>query len=110
MDNNPTQSQPAGSNKTLMAILAYIGPFIIVSYLVSKEDPFVKFHIKQGLILVIAEIILWLVGSMLWSLWSLVQLVHILILILAVWGIINAAQGKESMLPVVGHLGNRFNI
>jgi uncharacterized membrane protein len=104
MDNNNK------SNKTLMAILAYIGPFILVSYLVSKDDPFVKFHIKQGLILVVAWLIMWFLGHMFWGLWSLWYLVQLAILVLAVIGIVNAAQGKENALPLVGHLGDKFKI
>ena len=34
-----------------MAVLSYIGPLVIVSYIVANNDPFVKFHIKQGLVL-----------------------------------------------------------
>jgi hypothetical protein len=51
-----TPQNAASQDNKLMGILAYIGPLIIVSYLVAKDDPFVKFHIKQGLVLFVIEI------------------------------------------------------
>ncbi len=91
-----------------MAVLAYIGPLVIVSYLTSKDDPFVKFHIKQGLVLFIIEIALWVLGSMLWPLFMLLQLLHLAVFILAIVGIVNVTQGKEKELPVVGSFAKNF--
>jgi uncharacterized membrane protein len=96
-----------GGKNTLMAILAYVGPFILVSYLTAKDDPFVKFHIKQGLVLVVIELIVWILIRMFWTLWPL-QIVNLLVLVLSILGIINAAQGKEKALPVVGGYSEHF--
>ena len=104
MENQPQnqmQNQTQDKGK-LMAILAYIGPLIIVSYLMAKDNPTVKFHIKQGLVLFVVEIILWVLGMMVWMLWPLVQLVNLAILVLAITGIMNAVQGKEKEFPLVG--------
>lgn len=93
---------PSPSNTKLMSILAYIGPLIIVSYLVAKDNPSVKFHIKQGGVLFVVEIAVYalsLVFSFLFPLWALVNLAT---LVLSIIGIVNAANGKEKELPVVG--------
>jgi uncharacterized membrane protein len=93
-----------------MSILAYIGPLIIVSYLVAKDDPAVKFHIKQGAVLFVAEIavyVLSFVFSFLFPLWALVNLAT---LVLSIIGIVNAAQGKEKELPVVGSYSKHIPI
>jgi len=106
---NDTQS---GQTNTLMGALAYLGPLIIVSYLVAKDNPFVKFHIKQGLVLFIAEVILWILSSYFWVMfyqfWMLYQLINLGILVLIVLGIINVVQGKEAELPLVGSLAKNF--
>ncbi len=91
-----------------MGILAYIGPLVIVSYLTAKEDPFVKFHIKQGLVLFTIEIVVWLLSSALWSLWMLLSLVNLATLVLSVIGIINVIKGEEKKLPLVGDLARYF--
>lgn len=110
-----TKQEPAAPSgqhhpekKTLMAILAYIGPLIVVSYLLAKDDPFVKYHMKQGLLLVVAEVASWMIAITLFVLFPLLQLVNIIILIFAVIGIIHAAQGQEKPLPLIGHLAKSF--
>ena len=93
-----------------MAILAYLGILIIVPFLTdAKNDPFVKFHLKQGLVLIVLEVISlfvnvvpilgWIVGFLLW----------LAILILIVTGVINAASGKMKELPLIGHFASKFN-
>jgi uncharacterized membrane protein len=93
-----------------MAVLAYIGPLVIVSYLVAKDDSFVKFHIKQGLVLFAIEVILSIVASTMWSFWMIINLINFAIFVLSVIGIINAIQGKEEELPVVGSFAKYFKI
>lgn len=92
----------------LMAILAYIGPLLLISFLLAKEDPFVKFHIKQGLLLLIGEVAAWMLGMMFWPLFFLVQIANIFFLVLAVVGIVRAAQGEMKELPLIGHWARNF--
>ena len=94
---------------TLMGILAYIGPLILVSFLLAKDDPFVKFHIKQGLLLIIAEVASYMAVMLFWPLFLIVQIVNIVIFVLAVVGVIRAAQGQMKELPLIGHLAKNFN-
>jgi len=108
MDTTSQNNTSAPQNKKLMAILAYIGPLVIVSYLMSKDDPFVKFHIKQGLVLLVIELALWFFMSMLWPLWFIIQLINLALVILAIIGIINAYKGREKELPVVGRYAKYF--
>ncbi len=92
-----------------MGILAYIGPLVLVSYLVAKDDPFVNFHIKQGLLLVIIEIAVWMLMITVWLLFPLLQLVNLGVLILAIVGIVHAAKGEKKELPFIGHYAKNFN-
>lgn len=96
-------------NKTLMGVLAYLGPLVIVSYLTAKDNPFVKFHIKQGLVLLVIEVIMWVVGSMFWPLWMLINLINLAVLILSIIGIMNVVQNKEKELPLVGQFSRHFS-
>ena len=101
------QQKKEGKN-VLMAILAYIGPLVIVSYVVAKEDPFVKFHIKQGLVLLVIEAGVWILGMMLWQFWSVLSIINFATFVLSVVGIINAMNGKEEELPIVGRFSKYF--
>jgi len=105
---NKNESTGVESN-VLMGILSYLGPLVIISYLTSKNNSFVKFHIKQGLVLLCLEIVLWVLSSMFfWQLWALAQLINLAILVLAIIGIVNVVQKKEKMLPIVGGLSSYF--
>jgi uncharacterized membrane protein len=96
-------------NQTLMGVLAYLGPLVIVSYFMAKEDPFIKFHIKQGIVLLIIEIVIWLLGSMFWSLWMVMELLNFFVFVLVIIGIFNVAERKEKELPLVGSFSHYFS-
>lgn len=104
--NVPTGQNPSPNakvdDKTLMGIFSYLGPLIIVSYLVAKDNPFVKFHIKQGGVLFVIEIVTWILGMILPFLWMLLNIVNIGALVLSIVGIINVVRGVEKKLPLVG--------
>ena len=99
----PVPSHTAQKN-TLMAAASYLGPLVIVSYLLAKDDSFVKFHVRQGAVLFGIEIALSVITSMFWGLFMLGQLINLGVFVLAIIGIVNAVQGKERELPLVGHL------
>lgn len=113
---NPTQqtgqqSAPVADtakHNVAMAVLAYIGPLIIVSYLVAKDDPFVKYHMRQGLVLLVIEVALSLLGSLVYMFWPIIQIINIVVLVLAIIGIINAVKGREKELPIVGKFASHF--
>ena len=103
----------AEDNK-IMGILAYLGILVLVPILAAKESPFARFHANQGLILIIAAIVLSIaVGifnaivlaiswklALITSLLSLALLVGCLVYVII--GIINAAKGEMKELPFIG--------
>jgi len=93
-----------------MGILAYLGPLVIVSYITSKDNPFVKFHIKQGLVLLVIEVGVWIIGSMMWQLWMFLNLINLATLVFTVLGIVNVVQGKQKELPLIGGFSKYFPI
>ena len=96
-------------NSTLMGVLSYLGPLVIIPLLAAKNNPFVKFHTKQGLILLSINILLWVVTPMFfWHMWPLVRLVNLALFVLTIIGIVNVVQKKQNMLPVVGSLARYF--
>jgi len=111
-NTTPPANQPAPApvdNTTLMGILAYLGPLVLIPYLTAKNDPFVKFHIKQGLVLVAIEIVLMILSSMIWGIPGLFQLLNLGLIILSILGIVNVTQKKETELPLVGQFSKYFN-
>lgn len=108
-------------NAKLCAALSYllIGIIWWVADEKMKPNTFVKFHAKQGLVLLIVDIIIWATFSILfvpfafvgalWILWSVVStIVWLTMLILLILGIINAVNGNEKELPVIGRFASIF--
>ncbi len=100
----------AGNNRMLMGILAYIGILVVIPYLLAKNDPFVKFHIRQGLVLVVIELAVWVLGMVMWILIPVLGLVNIAMLVFSIIGIVNVVQNQEKELPFLGQFAKHFNI
>ncbi len=58
----PQQSAGSGSggseDKTLMIVLAYLGPFALIPFLAEKDDQDIQWHAKHGLVLFGADIVI----------------------------------------------------
>ena len=100
----PPPVHPNLPSKTLMGVLAYLGILIIIPFLIARDDPFVKFHIKQGLLLAIIEVVIWTLGGSMWQLWPLLQLVNLAVII----GIVNVVKRQQKELPLIGSLAKNF--
>jgi len=101
----------AGEKNIGMAILCYLGILVLIPLLTdAKNEAFVKFHIKQGLALLIFDVII----SIIWVIpilgWIVGTIGYILIVILFIIGIINVSGGQEKELPIIGQYGEKFNI
>ena len=96
-------------NNKVMAVLCYLWILWLVPLLTDyKNEPFVKFHINQGIILTIAWIVVriaaWIIGFIpvlgpivSWVAW-------IALVVITIIGIINAVNMEEKPLPVIGKL------
>lgn len=104
----PTPNKTKEKNIFLAAI-SYVGPLIIISYLFSDNDSFVKFHIKQALVLIVADVLLWVLAKIVWPLWALFGIFHMIDWVLVIIGIVNAARGEEKELPFVGKFASHFS-
>ena len=93
---------------TLVAALSYLGILVVVPlFFVDKNDPFVKFHAKQGLVILIGYILAvvglgWIpvVGNLVW----------LVLGIASIAGLIQSLQGKWWKIPVVGDIAAKFKI
>jgi len=107
------EKQNKQSKNTGMAIVAYI-LFFIPLLTEARNDPFVKYHVKQGLCLfltVIAGIILSIILTLIPIIgFLLVWLINIFLLFLLVIGVLNAIQGKEKELPLIGKFAGKIKI
>ena len=99
----------------LMAILSYIGILALIPYFAEKDNKFVVYHAKQGLNLLIIELIVSVGLSILaslffWGLYLIIKLANfafgIFVLVLSIMGIVDVCNGRAKELPVI----NKFKI
>lgn len=108
-DTTSEFSQEDIEQNKVMAILAYISWLVLIPIFAAKESKFARYHVNQGLVLAIAEIIIWIVFGILARIpfigliFSLINaLLSLGCFVLAILGIVNAANGKAKELPIIG--------
>jgi len=105
-----TETKALNNDEMLTAILSYIGILVLIPLFTieaKKRNDFIKFHLQQGVNILIVEIIIWVALMILGILtlgfiWILAQLIWAAIVILCVIAIIKAIQKEKWEVPVVG--------
>lgn len=106
--SQPEQTKKEGPN--MVAILSYIGILVLIPLLAVKDDEFVKYHAKQGLVLFIAEIATMFVSWIPILGWLIGFLAGIMWFVLAIMGILNVIKGEKKQLPLIGQFADKFKI
>ena len=97
----PNPADDVQKNKVLAAIsYIYIASLIIL--LVKKDSPFAQFHAKQGFVLFIVALICGFIPI-------LGRPLIFVVFVMAIIGIISAAQGKWYKMPLVSQLAEKIN-
>lgn len=112
-----------------LAVLSYLGPLVLIPYLVDKKSKFVNYHKKQGLNLFVLEAIFGFIAYILtstiqvskmctilndvkfecgqivpWWINIPIDLVELIFAVLSIVGLIYACQGKAKELPILGKI------
>jgi uncharacterized membrane protein len=102
-------------NEKLVAILSYflVGMIWYLADEKMKKSEFAKFHFKQALVLLLTSIAWSIIYSILavitMGLFALVGwIVQILLLVIAIIGIVNAANYKMKPLIIIGGFAKKF--
>lgn len=112
----PSGSVPS-SNRGIMIVLSYLWLLALVPLLVEKTDREVQWHAKHGIVLMVAEIILWIgitiitifLGTVLGCFASFLTLFLWLgILILHVMCIVKGVNGQRLIIPGISEYADRF--
>lgn len=110
------------SNRNLMIALSYLWLLCLVPLLVEKEDREVQWHARHGLVLMLAEVVLW-IGLMILGLilgmlsaglgcvLAPVQLILWLgILVIHIMAIVKGVNGQRLILPWVSEYADKVKI
>ncbi len=114
----PTPAAPVAApesvdNTLILNILSYLGPLVLITFVVGKDKPDVRFHLKQGLVLFGIELVIYVAGGffvvMTMGLFApVLMLINVACLALTVVGIYHVMQKQEKPLPFIGFLANKI--
>lgn len=119
----PSSGGPAGTgyvspNRTIMIVLSYLWILAVVPLVAEKEDREVQWHAKHGLVLLVAEIALWIVLSILsvatagidcgLTGCALQWLVSVAVLVVRIVAIVKGVNGQRLIIPGLSDFANRF--
>jgi uncharacterized membrane protein len=120
---DPTPAGAQSSNRTLMIVLSYLWLLALVPLLVEKNDREVQWHAKHGIVLMVAEIVLWIalfivqmVVSQVPGLGCLIAIIGFLISVVLWLGIIavhvmcivKGVNGQRFLVPYVSQYADQF--
>jgi len=116
----PAGGGAASSNRQLMLVLSYLWILALVPLLSEKDDKEVQWHAKHGLVLLGAEIVVWIVLNILFRvvvyatgglgclLVVLFPVLSLAFLALHIFCIIKAVNGQRLIIPGLSDLASKF--
>jgi len=110
--NNPNKPMPNTDNSggkkvennTAMGIIAYI-LFFVPLLTDAKNDPFVKYHVKQGLMVFLIALVAFIISPMIYLV---AWVINLFVLVMVILGIINVVNDKKEPLPLIGQYAEKF--
>ena len=109
---------PASGDRTLMVVLSYLWILALIPLLTKKEDSEVQWHAKNGLGILIGEIVIWaalfILGLVMPDIATCgMGVIHCVLwvgfLVVRVICIIQGVGGKRFTVPVLTDLGQKIN-
>lgn len=98
------------SDKKIFAILSYFWVLSLLPFILNIKDEYVIKHAKQGLVLFIAEIALYLIAVVPILGWIISSIGTVVAVVLSIVGIIKAASDQEWEVPYIGKYGKKINL
>lgn len=91
----------------LYAMLSYVSVLVLVPWLTHKDDPYVNYHLRQGIVVCTATIL-----TLVLTAWAprIGSLLFLLLLITSVVGIVMALSGRQWQIPIIGRLASLLKL
>lgn len=94
------------NNNKLYNILSYLAPLWLVGLLAAPNEPDVRFHVNQGIVLTIAEVAVGILGSVIPFIgWFIILPIgSIFCCVIGIMGIVHAVKGEQKEMPLIGKI------
>jgi uncharacterized membrane protein len=120
---DPVPTSVPSSNRTIMIVLSYLGILALIPLLVEKNDKEVQWHAKHGLVLLVAEVALFIVLSIIGAILGHIPVLGCLsaivgvvlwfvlmigILVVHITCIVKGVNGQRFTLPYISQYADQF--
>lgn len=105
--NNPTSEAvlPVDKEGKKIAVISYITVIgLIIAFIMNndKKDPFASYHIRQMVGMAVTGLAMGVIGMIPILGWLIVILGSFMILYMWIMGLMNASNGKQKPVPILG--------
>ena len=94
----------------IIAALSYLGLLCLIPLLAKKDSKFAQEHGKQGLVLLIAWMVIWVIGIVPILGWIVSFIGSIILLIVNLIAIVKTLMGDFWEIPVLGQYRHQFKL
>lgn len=98
------------TEQMVFGVLSYIPILVLIPLLVKRDDEFVHFHAKQGLILLIVWIAAWIVTFLPFVGWLIYSLAVVCLGIISLIAIVKVLMGQKWEIPVICTYADKLNM
>ena len=111
-----TPGSAPSSNRNVMIVLSYLWLLALVPLLTEKDDKEVQWHAKHGLVLMVAEIVLWIVVSIVLGSIPLIGCIGLLFtpllmlaeLVVHIMAMMKGINGQRLIIPGLSEFANKL--
>jgi len=94
----------------IIAALSYVWLLFLIPMFLKKNNAFCQFHAKQGLILFLCSLVLYVVGAIPVLGWLIAFVGWISVAIFSILGIVNSLQGIKWEIPILGKYAKKIDL
>lgn len=110
----PPTGSTESTNRGVMIVLSYLWILALIPLLVEKDDKEVQWHAKNGLVLTVAEFVLWLVFNLIAATGVgcvfviFLPLIFLAFLVIRVVAIVKGLKGERFEIPWLSQYVDKF--
>ena len=99
-------SNDGNAEDGFIAALSYLGILVLIPLLTKKDNDFVQFHIKQGLVL----LVVWVVGWIVFWIPIIGWILALALFVCTIIAFVQALLGKRWEIPLIGEFAKKINL
>ncbi|MDD3275145.1 MAG: hypothetical protein PHQ84_06075 [Candidatus Omnitrophica bacterium] len=90
------------------AVISYVSFLCVITLVLKKDNKFALYHARQGLVLFVMEVAAFILSIIPLLGWLIGVFGYALFLLVSLWGIMQAALGVKTRIPVITGIAEKI--